>query len=300
VKATTHTEVYRRFEGELRSHPLRFLAITSSALRVGFKKKLPLVLLYAPASILCIVFSFIVYTKFSMQSGVSPFGESNATAMAAMTMASTLIQVSENIILFVEFGRYFTLLVIAWYGAGLISEDRRLGAHLLYFSRPITRLDYLLGKFLASATFGALALVVGTIVICSTAAFASPQWSFVTEEGDVIVGALAYSSFWVLVVSTLVLCISSLLPRKTLALVAFFAWIMLTEAVGKVLGEVTRDDRYFLIGMLHNFEQLGPWIFERTAPFAFPPHWSLVALLGYLAASLAVLVWRLRRMEVVA
>ncbi len=298
MKATTHTEVYRRFDGRLRSHPLRFLSITSSALRVSFKKKLPLVLLYAPAAILCIVSSFLVYSKFSLQSGQIPFDEGVVEVM--VNTASTMIEVNESIIMYVLVGRYFTLLVIAWYGAGLVSEDRRLGAHLLYFSRPITRLDYLLGKLLAGATFGALALVVGTIVICATAAFASPNWSFVTEEGDVILGAIAFSSLWVLVVSTLVLCVSSLVPRKTLALVVFFGWIMLTEAVCQVLGEIMNDDRFFLLGILHDFEQVGPWIFGKPAPFDFPPSWSLGMLAVFFASSLAVLVWRLRRMEVVA
>ncbi len=299
MTATTHTEVYRRFEGRLRRHPLRFLSITSSALRVGFKKKLALVLLYAPPAILCIVFSFIVYVKFSLLKGQNPFGGETSASVNSM-VASALMQVSETIVMFVVLGRYFALLVMAWYGAGLISEDKRLGAHLLYFSRPITRLDYFLGKLLAGATFGALSVILGTIVICSTAAFASPNWSFVTEEGDTILAALGLTSLWVLVVATLVLCVSSLVPRKTLALVAFFAWIMLTEAISQVLGEVTNDDRFFVIGMLHNFEQVAAWIFGQRMPFEYSPRWALAALGGIFVASLSILTWRLRRLESVA
>jgi ABC-type transport system involved in multi-copper enzyme maturation permease subunit len=311
VKAVTHTEVYRRFEGRLRSHPLRFFSITRSALRVAVKKKLPLLLLYAPPTITCIVFSFIVYGKFSLESGQTPFGQGASTALAAM--AANLIEVSQNIIDYVTVVRFFALLVMAWYGAGLVSEDRRLGAHLLYFSRPITRMDYLLGKFFACAAFGALAVIVPTLVICSIAAFASPNWSFVTKQGHVIVEALEFTTLWVVVVSMLVLSISSLVERKTLALVAFFAWIMLTEAVGRVLAELSGDERFFLLGTLENFEQVGSWIFGRVletsdrrggyqhrVPFGFPPQWSLAALAVLFVLSFGLLVRRLRRLEVVA
>ena len=56
MKATTHTEVYRRFEGELRLRPLRFLTIAWSGIRLGFRRKMPALLLYAPVMITCIVF----------------------------------------------------------------------------------------------------------------------------------------------------------------------------------------------------------------------------------------------------
>jgi ABC-type transport system involved in multi-copper enzyme maturation permease subunit len=298
VKAVTHTEIYRRFDGELRHRPLRFLAITRSALKVSFKKKLPLLILYAPPTISCIVFSFLVYTKFSLESGQVPLGEGMSRALAGM--AATLIEVSETIVEYTTAVRYFAILAMTWYGAGLISEDRRLGAHLLYFSRPITRTDYVLGKLLAAGAFGGLAVIVPTLIICSTAAFASPNWSFVTQQGDVIVGALAYTTSWVIVFSALVVCISSLVARKTLALAAVFGWVMLTEAVANVLAELTGDARFLLLGLLEDFLQLGAWIFGRKLPFDFPPEWGLAAIAVFFVASIGILAARMRRLEVVA
>ena len=46
MKATTHTEVYRRFDGELRQRPLRSVTLAWSGIRIGFKKKLPMLLLF--------------------------------------------------------------------------------------------------------------------------------------------------------------------------------------------------------------------------------------------------------------
>ena len=82
--------------------------------------------------------------------------------------------------------KLFALLATAWYGSGLFCEDRRAGAHQLYFARPITRLDYFLGKFLVAAFFGACAILVPALVICLVASFSSPEWSFLKEEGDLV------------------------------------------------------------------------------------------------------------------
>ena len=53
MKATTHTEVYRRFDGELRAHPLRSVVLGWSGIRTGFKKKLPMLLLLS-ALLICV------------------------------------------------------------------------------------------------------------------------------------------------------------------------------------------------------------------------------------------------------
>lgn len=45
----------------------------------------------------------------------------------------------------------FSFLVAALVGARMVSEDRRQGAFLAHFSRPVTRLDYIVGKFVALA-----------------------------------------------------------------------------------------------------------------------------------------------------
>src|SRR5262249_23577707 len=145
--------------------------------------------LYLPALVATVIFSFVVYAKFSFEQGVAPSAVTGGNAQAAPgvtmigAMASQLIQVRDIIVNFVFWMSFFSALISAWSGSGLIAEDRRVGAHLLYFARPLTLFDYLLGKLLVVGAF-ALAGVLGPgLVICTVAAFASPEWSFVTEQG---------------------------------------------------------------------------------------------------------------------
>ena len=58
---------------------------------------------------------------------------------------------------------FWAVLLAALVGAPLIAEDRRAHALPLYFSRPISHFDYVVGKFLALAFFLSLLLVAPPI-----------------------------------------------------------------------------------------------------------------------------------------
>lgn len=298
MKATTHTEVYRRFEGELRLRPLRCLTIAWSGIRLGFRRKMPALLLYAPVMITCIIACFTVHFTYELQS--RSFGGPAQQITAAM-ITEQLGGVVDNIFGFTQTTAFFTLILMAWYGAGLISEDRRLGANLLYFSRPITRLDYLLGKFLSVTAFGALALVVPTMLVCSIASFSSPNWSFLTDAWDQILKILLFSSLWVATVAVVVLAVSSAVSRKTFALVGVVGFVVVSGGVSQAFAEIFNEPRFTLFSLFKNFERVGQWILDRRGPGDPVSMEATLWALGSLwAVCLAVLTSRVRKMEVVA
>ena len=51
MKASTHTEVYRPFEGQLLTRPMRPAVLAWSGIRLGFRKKLPAFLLFTPPTV---------------------------------------------------------------------------------------------------------------------------------------------------------------------------------------------------------------------------------------------------------
>ena len=211
MKASTHTEIYRRFAGTRQGGAHAVLALARTGIKAGFRRKLPL-LVYVPPLIASIVFSFVIYAKFAVESGANPMtGAAGVTNVGLIgAMAGKLIEVRDQIVSFHAAMGLFVVLALSWYGAGLISEDRRAKAHLLYFSRPITLREYLLGKFLVGACYASVCVFVPSLIMLSVASFASPEWSFVKEQGDVIWKTLLLSCLWVLSATSIVLAISSL------------------------------------------------------------------------------------------
>ncbi len=298
MKASTHAEVYRPFTGELRKHPLRPLTLAWSGIRLGLRKKLPAFLLFTPSLITALVGAIKVYLMYSLS---EPLKEDGSLAGMQMTVAlqKVLGNVAANVVLFVKTSAYFALLAMTWFGAGMIADDRRMGANLLYFSRPLTRGGYLLGKLLGLMFFGLLTLGIPTFVIVSTAAFASPDWSFLRFESEVIWKTALYASTWILTVSTIVLALSSLVNRKTLAMTLVFGTIIVLHGAADVAAELLDISELKLLSLPYNFEVFADWLFDQQLSRADDPTLSLIAL-GIFAGSGMLLLWRnVRKMEVV-
>ena len=295
--ATTHTEVYRAFEGELRSHPLRFWPITVSGIRAAGRRKIPLLLFYLPPGIATITSCFLVYYKYA---AIAEEAAGLSLAQRMRALASNLVEVRNLVAELNVDMKFFSLLAIAWYGAGLFAEDRRVGAHQLYFSRPLTRLDYFIGKFMVAGFHGALASLAPVLVICTIAAYSSPDWSFVRDEPEVILGSVLFALCWIATVTSIVLAFSSLTDRRSYALAGIFGFFLLPLGIGQALEEVFDDDRYLLLSPVIDFRILADWLLERSRPL-MPEYVGEAGLIvaGLVAFSLAVVWFRLRRMEAV-
>jgi len=299
--AETHTEIYRPFEGRLRSRALRFLPLCLAGIRVAARRKLPLILLFTPPAITGIVSSFIVYAKFSLEQEVGTRGVTDAGLRIAIAMARQMTQVHNQIVGSQRAIQTFALLVIAWFGAGLIAEDRKQGAHLLYFSRPLTRLDYFLGHFCTVAFYGLCAVLGPGLLICTVATFSSPDYSFLKEEWDVIAATFGFALVCVGVLAALVLAVSSLVNRKSFALAGVFGLVVASQAVGGVMSELEADEDFLMIGIWSNLFRLADWMFGARRPiFHWDPRWSVVILSSLFVLCVGVCAWRIRRLEVVA
>lgn len=299
--ATTHTEIYRRFEGQLQPARPAFVPLYRARLRLAFKHKLPLLLLFVPPWITGIVFSFVVYARFAVESEIDAPGDMAIATRLAVAWAKQMLEVHQQIIMFTSVSRFFALLVIAWFGAGLICEDRRAGAHLLYFSRPLTRRDYFLAHLATACTFGAIVVVGPALLICLVAVFSSPDYAFLTEKWNVLLGTIAFTTLNVLVTSLIVLAVSSVSARKTYALAGVFGVCLGSSALGRVMSRMQRDQDFAMLSLFDNSSRLADWLLDATdARWQWNPWWTAAILGGVSVASLALVAWRLRRMEVVA
>ncbi len=297
--ASTHTEIYRSFKGSLAPSRWRFWALYRAQMAVATKRKLPLLILFFGPAMTGIIVSFMVYMRFSLEE-TGAAGPISGAGLAAQ-WAAQLLEVHNLIIYSMKVVRFFALLAMAWYGAGLICDDRRAGAHLLYFARPLTRFDYMLAHFATAFTFGAYAVLGPGLLICLVAVFNSPDFVFLTEKWEVIVATVGYSLLFVGVLSSLILAVSALSRRKSYALAAVFAVFMGSIALGGALSALMRERDFWMVSLAHHFERVADWWLGAQRTFLrWDPWWSLLALGGLTALSLAIVAWRVRRMEVVA
>ncbi|MCA9659205.1 MAG: hypothetical protein KC486_12740 [Myxococcales bacterium] len=135
---------------------------------------------------------------------------------------------------FVGAQTYFTVIAMAVIAAGLIAEDRRVGALDLYFARPLRLRDYVAGKLLAAWAIPALTIVVPFLLLWLLAVGVTPpglRASLLWLGFPGLVGALLAS----VVLTTTVVGASALGERgRTIGVIYVFVWLLLS-AVGESL-----------------------------------------------------------------
>jgi len=309
MRAEAHLEVYRRFQGKLEEHRWRAWPIFDSGLRVALKQRKAMLFLFAPIVIATIVFSVVVYAKFVVDGlqDDGPMGADAATSLESMAMQAViqaqlgrLLEVVTWMIEFVKAMGFAATLLVAWFGSGLLCEDKKAGAHQLYFARPITRLDYFLGKFAIASFFSLCAILLPLLVISAVATFSSPEWSFLKQEWDLIPRAILYALVWTTTIVSLVLLASSLAPRRSFAMIGVFAVVLLSEAASGLLGNLI-DPAFFALGIVNDLNALCYHIFDKPVIGPDIPAglaWTSVGLT--VGTSWLVIAARIRRMEVVA
>lgn len=305
MRAETHLEVYRPFQGKLREHGLRAWPMFTTGLRTALKQKKALSILYLPALVATAIMCFAVWVKFRAEDMLEAERQGmglqeQITAGLVQASAEEFLGVVSLILQFAKFMGGFALLAVSWFASGLFCEDRKAGAHQLYFARPITRLDYFLGKFLVAAFFAILAVLVPVLATCIAAAAFSPEWSFLKQEWDVFLQALGFGLLWTVVISSLVLAASSLASRKSFALLGIFGFVMLSVPFAGILGQFV-DKRLFSLALLIDLDALGQAIFGRPTEIEGVTAGSALGFVTALTLGCWGVIWlRLRRLEVVA
>ena len=299
MKAVTHTEVYRPFRGELRQYPLRALTLAWSGVRIGFRKKLPALILFMIPAISTVVTCFLVQLAFEAKNPEVGGELGMQKQILGSLLSESLGAVEVQILTLLRQMQLFVVLAVGWYGSGLIAEDKKLHANLLYFARPITRWTYLLGKLGTVMFWGMCAVGLPTLLVCSVAAFSSPNWAFLTERWDVILKLEAYAFLWVLVHGLLVLAISSVCEKRNQALAGLFGFYILTTIGSRAMSAIFDGAAWKLVSIPENFERISESMFHITKnarPWSLEASLWPIGILVFVCA--AVLQIQTRKMEI--
>lgn len=274
---------YRRYEARQALRQIRFWPITREALRLILAKRAFLGLL-AVSFLPFVVRAIQVYV-------VTRFPE-----------AGRVLPVDGR--LFGEFLNQqigFTILLSIFGAAGLVANDLRTGAILVYLSRPLTRRDYVFGKLCVPLALNLAVTLVPAVALYAVALGLAPdqflQWELAWIGPAILVHSLTISLF----VSLLVLAVSALSRSARVAGLAFFGLIFGLEMVRLILQHGLGRAEAMLVSLLADMRALGAALFGLTDTELLAVPWPAPAIVLVLVAlgCLAVLRARVRAVEIV-
>src|SRR5262249_9300596 len=185
---------------------------------------------------------------------------------------------------------FFALLLSVFGGSGLVANDLRTGAILVYLSRPLTRRDYVLGKLGVLLALN-LAVTLGPGLLLYLVALGLAPEQFAKVELAWIAPAIVLQSLVIaLVVGLFALAISAL---SRSALTAGLAFVILFSGLEIVRGVLTRfADRpeAQVLSVWRNLAAVGNALFGVAARGpALPVAWPALVLVATAVACLFVL-----------
>jgi len=119
------------------------------------------------------------------------------------------------------------VLIVGMVAPPLISQDIRSRAFLIYFSRPLSRGEYVLGKLASLWTFLTIVSTAPALVLYVLGVLLSPNLDVIAATWDLPFRILVASMVLMLPTSMLALCLSSLTTETRYASFAWFViWIL--------------------------------------------------------------------------
>jgi ABC-2 type transport system permease protein len=192
-----------------------------------------------------------------------------------------------------------TLLLSVFGGAGLVANDLRTGAILVYLSRPLTRRDYVLGKLGVLLALNLGVTLVPALLLYGLAIAVAPE-QFLRMERAWIGPAIALHSLVVsLVVSLVALAVSSLSKSARVSGVGFIVLMAGLETARGVLTMISHRPEAQVLSLQNDLRIVGRLLFGIADRADMPALYASLVLALASAAALAILRSRVRAVEIV-
>jgi ABC-2 type transport system permease protein len=198
-----------------------------------------------------------------------------------------------------------SFLLTSWVGPGLVSVDLSNDALPLYLSRPLSRPEYVLGKFcVILLLISAITWVPGTLLLALQVALAPGTWfqKYYWLFGSMFLGSL----LWITVVALLSLALSAWVKWRIVATAGMLGVFFVLAGFGEVVNQILRTNRglFLNLGFVMNMVwyklfRIAPTSGARDSVFDLPVWAGWMSLATLATLCLWMISRKLRAREVV-
>lgn len=284
------SQTYRAYDGSHR-RGFRWLIIVMQELRILFSSRYFLLLLL-PA---LLHFSFRVF-----QIGIYDMLDMSIANPALVAMRnSMLMNVDKK--MFFDFLRLQApqvFLVFLYAGSGMICNDFQDNLIEIYFSKPITRRDYILGKLMTLITIGALITFIPASLLVLIHNLMAPGMETLKETWWLPLSIAAFSALIIMPCALCVLAASSSLSTRGNASMALFMVLLGDTIFGGIMYGLLRNPNIEIVAVPLAINNVGKALFSiRRISYDLHWAWPLLIILFVCAIALWLVTSKIRKAE---
>ncbi len=278
---------YRRYEGRRTSHAIRWWPITRSGITIAWRSKLLRRLVFVSfLPFLYFGWVFFIIGRIT-DPGTDP---SQPFYMIASEIFGprlvnqlhedpTVVRSAIWTMVFASFGTFAQMflagLVAAIAGPALIANDQRTRAFLIYFARPVSRFDYVIGKAGVLIALMTTVTLLPSLLLYLLSVLFSPSLDTIVQTAPVVVPVTLASLGTIIPAALLVLVLSALTRQARFATAIWFV-LCVFGPISHIVLQQTRELRNngwtFLLSLPHTARafQLGLYdVNEKIESLAF-------------------------------
>ena len=239
---------YQHWQGELGGHVARWWAITRQGLRAGFKNRYLRTVLYlawmpafALVTMLCVwgmVERNSDYIKFLLGALEDWLGQKTIEAPRTYRVEVWTI----SYFYFLKIEMFYAMLLILMVGPNLISQDLRFNALPLYFSRPLRRIDYFIGKLGVITSLLGMIVIVPSVVAYVFGVLFSSDFSVIGDTFHLLFVSVVFGIIISVSCGMLILAMSSLSRNSRYVSAFWVAFVLVGSVIYGILSEANQDE----------------------------------------------------------
>ncbi len=275
-----HDQSYRRYGGQ-REDLTRVWFVIARAGILGFLKKRPFLGL--------LIFAWIPFVVRAVQAYTSTMFQ----------QASMLALTAESYRTFLEQQNTFVFFVSVFVGAGLIANDRRANALQIYLAKPLTRGEYILGKFAILFAFLLLITFLPAIMLLLLQAAFAGSFEFLRKNLHLIPAITLFSLVQVLVATLSMLALSSMSNSSRFVAAMYAGIVLFSDAMFAVLRAILGTSSMSWMSVPATLAQIGDYVFRLKLRYDTPIAVSFLVVVALVVIAISVLERKVRGVEVV-
>ena len=283
-----HTQDYRHWEGTfIRRNYRRWWVIAKAELRILTKRKIVRLIVAIPPIVYVLTYGILIYVNNILTDQLSSFIVIDSGFFQKFLFSITPFPTAFLIALVVIFG-----------GSGLISNDLKHNTLSLYLSKPISWIDYLIGKFIViGVLLVCMTLIPGLLLFLEHALLTDTP--FLKENYWVPFSIILYSAIIIVTTSLLMLLFSSLTKNFRYSIIGFCSVWFGLPVVHAILSEILSSSKVAIVSIWANLDRLGMALFGMESGYDIHWFWTIIILLALSSFCIFVLRQRIRAVEIV-
>jgi len=275
-----HDQGYRRYAGPREPHGRTWWVIARAGVMERLRERKFLGLL------------LFAWLPFLVRAVMAYFGTTVPQATFLQTTAQTFRE-------FLDQQSVFVFFITIYVGSGLIANDKRANALQIYLSKPLTRVEYIVGKLVTLLIFLVAVTWVPAMLLLVLQMLFAGNFTFIRANLFLVPAITLFSAILVVFSSCAMLALSSLSKSRRFVAMMYAGLIFFTAAMYQALRGITSSRSWAVISPEDVLDVVGAVIFRSPGTPSLPMWVAILDIALIVGASLWILERRVRGVEVI-